>query len=181
MTFQNEIEFVEVSYLRRREMERRFDSLHHSSNALNGRTVHRNRFSRMAGLLGEVIFEQLYPNAKLAKDISFDYLYKGRKIDVKCKLRNHPPRITDDASIFEYQLANCTADVYYFMSTTMDFERVWLCGWIRKLDLIQHPKRRVWKKGEMDKKNGKVFGADTLNLSYKFMNRIKVPRFEIRF
>jgi len=156
------------------EMKRRYKELYHFNPVLNNMTQNNKKDSRLAGLLGEVIFERLYPTAKVSSDRRYDYTYMGWRIDVKCKLRNVPAHLGLEASIYEYQLHKSSVDIYYFMSTTPDFNRVWLCGWIGMLEMVNHPKTRHWKKGELDRHNNKRFTADTLNLKYSELRRINL-------
>lgn len=174
MPSQNVLTPVKVSYHMRREMERRYLTLHPSNPSLNEKTVHKNKASRLAGILGELMFERLYPDARQSKDMSYDYVYRERRIDVKCKLRSQPAELRNEASIFSYQLEKCTAEVFYFLSTIPSYEVVWLCGWIGRKELLQHPAMRKWKKGETDPTNGKVFGADTINLGYAHLREIRI-------
>jgi hypothetical protein len=55
------------------------------------------------------------------------------------------------------------------MSTTPQFEWVWICGYIERNELMLNPKSKLWKAGEFDKSNGKVFSQDTLSISYKYL------------
>jgi len=158
------------------EMERRYKILCPVAPTLNQKTQVAKRDSRLAGILGEIVFERMYPTAKRSTDLRWDYWYRDQKIDVKCKLRKVPPHYGLDASIYAYQLRNCQADVYYFMSTIADFTIVWLCGWIGRKEMINHPASEHWKAGDIDDTNGKRFSADTLNLPYSKLNKIRLER-----
>lgn len=160
------------------EMRRRYRGLFKNNPVLNDMTQSRKQSSRHAGLLGEIIFERLYPTATKAENFSYDYLYDGIRIDVKCKLRNVPAHLGQDASIYEYQFKRCGADAFYFMSTMPDFNRVWLCGWVGVEEMACHRKARSWGKGDIDPKNGKRFSIGTLNLGYRELRKISLRNIE---
>ena len=158
-----------------------FDKLFTHGNMLNGNSVYDKRDSKFAGVLGEIVFKKLYPEyTKELDDLSFDFGFNGSKIDVKCKLRNVPPRKDYEASFFVYQsTSKFNADTYYFMSTTPKFELVWLCGFISKEDMLQHPNKELWLAGDVDTKNNMKFRKDTVCLKYMYLNKVdlnKLPK-----
>lgn len=157
------------------EMERRYRRQYNDNPTLNHLTQVRKKDSRLAGILGEIIFERLYPTSIPSTDLRWDYWYKGKRIDIKCKLRRVPGNIMQEASIYEYQFKNSKGEVYYFMSTMPTFQKVWLCGWIGKQEMINHPEAKHWKRNDKDYSNGKQFSADTLNLGYAYLRK---PHFD---
>lgn len=163
------------------DMERIYQKQYPYSPALNRYTVHENESSRKAGILGELVFAELYAAAKWSTDKRYDFLYKGNRIDVKCKLRNVPPDIyTHEASIFDYQSSNNRIDVYYFMSTIPTFETVWLCGYITKKELLAHQFLEHWRRNAVDYSNNKIFKADTLSITYKYLNKVDINKLDIK-
>lgn len=159
------------------DMNKKYHQEYPEHSVLNRYTYHSNVWSRKAGILGELIFAEMYSTAILSKDWRYDFIYKGKKIDVKCKCRNVAPDIaTHQASIFAYQARNKVVDIYYFMSTTKTFEKVWLCGYITKKQLLTHPFLEYWKKNAIDNSNGKQFRADTLSIGYEYLNPIDIDK-----
>jgi len=163
------------------DMERVYQKLYPVRPALNWHTVYENEYSRKAGILGELVFAELYTGATKSKDLRYDFLYKGNRVDVKCKYRHVPPdRYNHEASIFEYQSSNKLVDIYYFMSTITGFDRVWLCGYITKKQLLAHPLLEHWKKNAIDNSNGKRFGADSLSICYEYLNPVDIDKINQR-
>ena len=157
---------VKVTPEMRREMEALYLEKFEKGNRLNSHTVSMKSESRKAGILGELMFQALYPTAMVSPVLAYDFVYKGKRVDVKCKCRTEAPSWSQEASIYAYQLQKRGGDLYYFMSTTPQFEYVWLCGYISRNELLTHPRRKLWHAGEIDSANGKRFAMDTLNLKY---------------
>ena len=159
------------------EMNGVYQMQYAKSNLLNSHTVHDNSLSRKAGVLGELVFSDLYGTAKQSTDMRWDFWFKGRRVDVKCKYRNFPPnKENNEASLFAYQVHNAKIEYYYFMSTVPNFERVWLCGYISRRELLEHPMREFWKKGAIDTSNGKEFKADTLSIGYGYLHPVDIEK-----
>lgn len=149
---------------------------------LNSRTVHAREESRFAGILGEVVFERLYPKAvrmSLADPgLAYDFRYRGVHVDVKCKVRTSPPKPDQEGSFFAYQASELKRlhVMLYFMSTTREFDRVWLCGFIPSNMFLEHDRMQVWQKGEIDPSNGKQFAEKTYGLTYWHMYQINMDK-----
>jgi hypothetical protein len=145
------------------------------SNLINSKTVYDRKHSRIAGILGEIIFKKMYPNAVKSKDITYDFDVNGEKVDVKCKYRTVNPKQEFEASFFLYQAGEkFNANLYFFMSTIPSFEYVWLCGYLSKEDILKDPHTEIWKQGQIDENNGMTFKEDTICLKYKYLNRIEL-------
>lgn len=143
------------------------------TNILNHNTIYAKKESRMAGILGEIVFKNIYPEAEKADDITYDFKYNNHKLDVKCKYRTVKPSLNFEASFFLYQATKeFNADYYYFMSTIPSYQYVWLCGTGSKKFILEHPNREIWRAGEVDGSNGMAFKEDTLCLKYKYMNPV---------
>lgn len=159
------------------DMERIYERTYPTRPALNCCTVYENEYSRKAGILGELVFAEIYSRAKKSTDRRWDFWYKGSRVDVKCKCRNVPPnKYNHEASIFEYQKRNSFVDIYYFMSTLKSFEKVWLCGYITKKQLLAHPLLEHWKRNSIDNSNGKRFAADTLSIGYEHLYPVDIDK-----
>jgi len=153
------------------ETKRIFADMYPETNLLNKHTVYAREESRMAGILGEIVFANLHPKAiKSTTDLSYDFLLNDLKIDVKCKYRKRFPLMHFQASVFLYQVGDeFNANFYYFMSTIPTLEHVWLCGGIYKDEMKTHTKSETWRSGETDSSNGMTFRKDTLCLNYSYL------------
>ena len=153
-----------------------FNNRFNSSRVLNARTVYERIESRLAGIVGECVYQELFPMAKKSpdRDVPFDFYQDGKKIDVKCKYRTVPPKKNFEASFFAYQIGQHFQEVdrYVFMSTMGDFSKVWICGYIEKKDFLD--RAVVWKRGQVDPSNGKVFHEDTYSVFYNQLNQYQI-------
>jgi len=153
--------------------------LNYRNNNLNSKTVYDRKESRLAGLLGEIAFGHLYENSEYTGkgDCPWDFVIWGRDginvtVDVKTKYRKVPPKPNFEASVFNYQASsNHFGEVkyYVFLSTLGECEKIWFCGKIDKATLVCSPNSVLWKKGDIDPSNGKIFHEDTLSIFYKYL------------
>lgn len=156
--------------------EAEFQARFNKTNIINKKTVYDRKESRIAGILGEIVFKNLYPAATKSKDLTYDFDYDGLKIDVKCKYRKVRPVDDFQASFFMYQAnKGFNADVYYFMSTIRSFGYVWLCGTISKNNIMNNSNKEIWKAGQIDEANGMVFKEDTICLKYRYLDKVVIP------
>lgn len=149
------------------------------SNLLNKNTVYDKKESRMAGILGEIVFsiyagDHAKPSPE--RNSPYDFLVDGKKVDVKCKMRSVIPQPHFEASFFAYQSDSYFAqvDYYAFLSTVKNFEYVWFCGYIGKDECADNPNGVLWKAGVTDPTNGKVFHKDTWSIFYRYINRFNL-------
>lgn len=157
------------------EAENEYKSRFHSDNRMNSRTVYNRKHSRMAGILGEIVFKKMYSTATKSGDLTYDFNLEGYKVDVKCKYRTVIPRLDYEASFFLYQAdEKFNADLYYFMSTIPSMEYVWLCGYMSKKGILENPHTEIWRQGEIDENNGMTFREDTICLKYKYLDRVEL-------
>lgn len=158
------------------EAKRIFAERFSSSLSLNGRTVYDRMESRLAGIVGEIVYQSIFPNARKTadRDIPYDFSHDGKKIDVKCKYRKVYPRENFEASFFAYQMGNKfqVVDRYVFMSTRDDFSTVWICGYIDKRDFMD--RSVLWRKGQIDPTNHKTFDADTYSVFYSQLDKYEL-------
>jgi hypothetical protein len=171
----NKIPYYKVSTKDLKDAKEEFEVRFSESNLVNGKTVYDRKHSRIAGILGEIVFKKIYPNATRSKDMTYDFDVNGVKVDVKCKYRTVVPRLEYEASFFLYQAdEKFNADLYFFMSTIPSFEYVWLCGYMSKKDLLANPHTEIWKQGQIDENNGMTFRQDTICLKYKYLNQVEI-------
>ena len=146
------------------------------SNLLNSKTVYDRKGSRIAGILGEIVFQKYMGSFgnKSLYDLSYDFLVCGKKVDVKCKYRTVVPRPTFEASLFAYQVERhfYGVDYYVFLSTLPDFKTFWFCGMVSRSDWLSNTKGKIWKAGDVDPSNNKRFDADTWSIFYKDLNPV---------
>ena len=152
-----------------------YDEMFPERDIINQNTVYARKHSRIAGILGEVVFENVFPEAVKSTDITYDFVLDGQKVDVKCKYRTVVPRYSYEASFFFYQSSNrFNADMYHFMSTILDFSKVWLCGYGTKDEILNNAHMELWKAGETDTNNGMKFRQDTICLKYQYLSKVVI-------
>lgn len=151
-----------------------------SSFNLNSKTVHNRRTSRVAGILGEIVFKNYYGDLTTQSprgEYPYDFtMAGGLHVDVKCKCRNVTPKPTFEASVYTYQLTKYfdVVDYYVFMSTMPDFSKVWFCGYIGKDEWKNNPNGKLWLEGETDKSNGLLIKKDTWSVYYQYLRKFKL-------
>ncbi|SRR5258706_14720072 len=146
---------------------------------LNRKTVNNGECYRIAGILGEIVFQHLFGKRAIKSpeiDIPYDFIVNDKKIDVKCKCRNVIPKPYFEASIFSYQLTKHfnDVDVYCFMSTTKDFSKVYICGYMKKENWLNNVNGRLWKAGETDLSNNMKFKEDTYSIKYQYLDKFEL-------
>ena len=166
-----------------REKAKELFERNYRNNNLNSRTVYNRLESRIAGLLGEIAFGHLYENSEYVGkgNCPYDFVVYTPNVnftvDVKCKFRKCPPKPNFEASVYNYQAVNeffGEVGYYAFLSTTEGFGKIWFCGKISKTDLVCSPNSVLWKKGQVDSTNGKVFHEDTLSIFYKYLSPFEI-------
>jgi hypothetical protein len=162
------------------QAEEEFQQRFIHGNILNKSTVYDRKESRLAGILGEIVFRKIYNISTIPEDLTIDYELGNLKIDVKCKLRKVRPKLDFEASFFAYQSTeNYKSNMYYFMSTIMPMEKVWLCGFDTKENIMNHPKKVLWKAGQIDTSNRMEFKKDTICIPYKYLQQVDIQNIKI--
>lgn len=166
-----------------REKAKELFNVNYRNNNLNSKTVYNRLESRIAGLLGEIAFGHLFENSEYTGkgNCPYDFVVHTPNVsftvDVKCKFRKCPPKPHFEASVYNYQAHGKffgDIDYYAFLSTTEGYEKIWFCGKISKTELLCNPKTILWKKGQVDPTNNKVFHEDTLSVFYKYLTPFKL-------
>lgn len=146
------------------------------SNRLNKRTVYEKKESRLAGIIGEIVFYKYTgKDGKRCKSMHYDNIFFGKTVDVKCKLRNLPPQLHFEASDFLYQNTkdNECVDFYAFLSTIPGYKYVWFCAWADHDTWWRNVRGQFWGKGKVDPSNHKEFHEDTWSVRYKDLQRFR--------
>jgi hypothetical protein len=157
-----------------KKAESEYEKSFSNTNMVNSKTIYKRKHSRIAGILGEIVYQKLYPNAVKSNDITYDFDWEDCKLDVKCKYRTVIPNLNFEASFFLYQAGErFNADWYMFMSTIPTFKYVWLCGFISKKGILENPHTEIWKQGQIDENNNMTFREDTICLKYKYLNKVE--------
>ena len=86
------------------ETEKEFCNRFPENNLINSKTVYNRKHSRIAGILGEMVFKNIYPEAQKSNDITYDFDWDGKRIDVKCKYRTVIPSLEYEASFFPHNI-----------------------------------------------------------------------------
>lgn len=169
--------FVDVDDSQIASAEKLYEKCFDETSCLNDRTVYKKRESRLAGIIGEIVFRDFMGTLATASGkIPYDFLVdRTLRVDVKCKMRSVPPRLDFEASLFAYQKRfSGQIDTYVFMSTIPSLRKVWFCG----VDTAHsfHEKAVLWKAGQTDETNRMKFNEDTLSVKYMYLRRIRCPR-----
>jgi hypothetical protein len=125
-----------------------------------------------AGFLGELVFEDWYPEAIRDNTFEHDFIFHGAKVDVKTKVRAYKPRHYYEVSVSAYRLQK--ADVYFFVSLLEEknrYTKAYLLGWASKNDFLQNA--RLMKKGEVDPLNNFKVSSDCYNLEISKLRPVK--------
>ena len=159
-----------------KKVEDIYNTMFSKTDKINEKTVYDRKHSRIVGILGEVVFENIYPKAKHSvDDITYDFDLNEEKIDVKCKYRTVIPRLYYEASFFYYQLSDgFNADVYYFMSTIPDYSKVWICGYDTKENIKNSKHMEIWRAGQTDPSNGMKFRKNTVCIKYQYLKQLEI-------
>ena len=126
----------------------------------------------IAGFLGEIVFEQYYPDAIRNNTFENDFLFHGAKVDVKTKVRAYKPKPYYEVSVSAYRLQK--ADVYYFVSLLEEkshYKKAYLLGWAHAKDFLENARKLM--KGQIDPSNQYTVRADCYNLPISQLRPIK--------
>lgn len=124
---------------------------------------------RMTGFLGEVAFGKYVQEAEHVGEQCYthDYVFNGKRVDVKSKTCTTKPRLHYIASVNSAN-KELKADLYFFTRVHKDLSRVWLLGWT---SLHHVTKRKNFKrKGESDD-SGFTYLCDGYHLPIKSLRR----------
>jgi hypothetical protein len=131
-----------------------------------------NGSRNLAGFLGELVFEQYYPEAIRDNTYDSDFLFHGSTVDVKTKVRGYKPKPDYEVSVSAYRLQK--TNVYYFVSLLEErghYTKAYLLGWASSKDFLANA--RFLKKGQLDPSNNYTVRADCYNLEISKLRPIK--------
>lgn len=124
----------------------------------------------LTGMLGEVLFQKLFPNAIRSNNINYDFILNGHTIDVKSKIVNSVPQPDFVASVFKYSYEKQKNDYYVFMRIDKSLKVGYYLGMIGKKDFLD--KAVLFRKGEDTTNNRFIYQKDTYNV---FLNQLHIP------
>jgi hypothetical protein len=103
------------------------------------------------GCIGEELFKLFVPEAEFVGCGNYDFDYKGKKFDVKTKIRTVVPKMHYDCSV-NMRTPRQLTDYYVFASVLKDKSKGWLLGYCNKPYFMKHS----WLvgPGEKDPSNG---------------------------
>ena len=122
-----------------------------------------NTDSQLAGSIGEIVFQQLYPDAIRVSetDRECDFLFKDFRVDVKTKMTSVNPQPYHDLSILDYQ-KDFNVDFYCFFRLNYIEHKLWQVATIAKDDYFK--KAKFLEKGMFDRTNNYYVKQDCWNL-----------------
>lgn len=124
----------------------------------------------LTGMLGEALFQKLFPNAIRSNNINYDFILNGHTIDVKSKIVNSVPQPDFVASVFKYSYEKQKNDYYVFMRIDKSLKVGYYLGMIGKKDFLD--KAVLFRKGEDTTNNRFIYQKDTYNV---FLNQLHIP------
>jgi len=82
---------------------------------------------RLAGFIGEEIFQNEYPKAKRVNSYNYDFILANKKIEIKSTMINSPH---DNLNIFipDYYKQEC--DYYYTIAINKTYKKAWKIGYL---------------------------------------------------
>lgn len=125
--------------------------------------------SHVVGAIGELIVADL-TGATEANTHDYDLVLDGRRIDVKTKRCNTPPKTHYDCSVAAHG-SKQDCDSYVFVRIKIDGTRAWVLGEIDKRDFYKNATHH--RRGDVDPDNGFVFKADCYNLAISELQDIE--------
>ena len=136
-----------------------------------------NKQQQFVGLIGEIMVVNLFGlEYKFSQgfDGGFDFIYKGKKIDVKTMGRTVDPKPYFVNNFIAFQKDfNC--DYYIFTSLNKKTNELTICGYLSKEDLLK--KSTLYKKGtKRTRTNGTSFilKADTYEIENFNLKKYKI-------
>tara|TARA_R110000868_G_scaffold314566_1_gene575496 strand:+ start:362 stop:862 length:501 start_codon:yes stop_codon:yes gene_type:complete len=136
-----------------------------------------NKEQQFVGLIGEIMVVNLFGlEYKFSQgfDGGFDFIYKGKKIDVKTMGRTVDPKPYFVNNFIAFQKDfNC--DYYIFTSLNKKTNELTICGYLSKEDLLK--KSTLYKKGtKRTRTNGTSFilKADTYEIENFNLKKYKI-------
>lgn len=126
----------------------------------------------IAGFLGEIVFEQYYPESVRTNTYHHDFIFHGAPIDVKTKVRSARPKPFFEVTIPAYHLQNTHA--YFFISLLQSNQRytsAFLLGWETSEEFLR--KAKFMKKGQYDPSNDFLVREDCYNLPIHELRQVK--------
>ena len=131
----------------------------------------------VVGFLGEYMVQSIRSDFEFKDDFNYDFISKGRKVDIKTKKQNVP---TDPLGMYEASIADESlhqkVDYYVFCRVYWDnIKKTYPFGWI--LGVISKEKyfknARRLKKGEKDGSNGYIVKNNCWNISYDKLDKLE--------
>ena len=137
----------------------------------NTYSIRQDEAYKIAGNLGEVVFSHTYPSAIRIShnDTEADFIYKGKRLDVKTKRTTVNPKPHYEVTISSYQ-KDFNADIYFFYYFNYSENLIWSLGWLTKTDFFQ--KARFMRKGEIEQYNNWKISEDCYIAKIADLNKI---------
>jgi len=124
--------------------------------------------SNEVGCIGEIIVAE-YAGATIVNNPNYDLILDKKRIDVKTKRCNTPPRTYYDCSVSAHG-SKQKCDSYVFVRILTDLSCAWILGEISKEDFYKKAIR--YNRGDLDIDNGYIFKADCYNLKIGELNEV---------
>lgn len=110
----------------------------------------------LVGFIGEEIFQWAYPDAIRTNTYDHDFLLKGKRIDVKTKIFNRPPKPHFETTFHLRKIPE--NDYFVLCSVDEKMKTGYLIGFIDNSRFFNISKRNL--KGDLRPNDGKPYYAD---------------------
>ena len=129
----------------------------------NRHSIRKDGGNILVGDLAEIVFADLYPDAKRIshEDFAADFILGGERVDVKAKQRNGRCRSNYSCSV-ERRQKDFNCDWYAFFSFNVRDSEMEFLGWRDKASFFADAE--LWEVGQTDFLNGWTPSADSASI-----------------
>lgn len=134
----------------------------YNSKSINYGDYNKARLSNFVGKSAEYFFQLIYPDSIKVDNYDYDFIYQGKKFDIKCKMQVSLPKEHWTFDIPAYQVNNQKNEVYQLFILLNNLTKIYDFGTITKEDFIK--KAKFFSKGTLVEENGYRYRIDTYSI-----------------
>jgi len=120
--------------------------------------------------VSEMMFGYVFPEAVYESTIHYDFIWYGKKVDIKCKKCAFKPYQNFYASVLESQFNRQKNEVYVFVRVKDDFTKCWILGAYKKEDYKRDAILSL--KGKKNSATGYVTKENSLDLPISKLTKL---------
>lgn len=129
-----------------------------------------NKFVNYLSNVSEMMFGYVFPEAIYESTIHYDFIWYGKKVDIKCKKCAFKPYQNFYASVLESQYNRQKNEVYVFVRVKDDFTKCWILGAYKKEDYKRDAILSL--KGKKNNTTGYVTKENSLDLPISKLTKL---------